>query len=489
MAVSDLQSGLHLDPISVQYLDADGRAHTVRRPVHQVPHYTFGRLVGFEDISIYLLFPRLYRENQQSSRLRDQDFQKWMDEILLPTIYQHHSSSLVQHYPSSFDHSRLNATARGVEMRSQRIDPIAREQLLFYFLPPEALGTILIQGKNLKTLTKAATLAEMVDGFYRHWNTAVDEAYLTDRLFYDIGKETCPTISSKICHSASSDRLPQTLLWRRCCLDAYSHYIAGKQPGDSPRPQQQFYPISMLQDTGSLTLETRRSSPHRHAGLLYSQFYASVKEVFAAGNIYPFTNSSIESLALDPKLRKTWQLVGGGLSHDPVALIRAYLTTKQRCHAALQGSVQKVFGLREEHRVSHSLFHRILHEFRSRERYATPILGSSASVEHYYALPTTTLLRWFRWNINKFCVGFEMVYSLNNRHFVTWEHTRMMLIFLRCLPFTYSGGLLQRVSRCWHDVWFRPDPTRPDGLRRCEGLGFARNMEQSGYGWFLDKID
>ncbi|KAF9882525.1 hypothetical protein FE257_008174, partial [Aspergillus nanangensis] len=28
MAVSDLQSGLHLDPISVQYLDADGRAHT-----------------------------------------------------------------------------------------------------------------------------------------------------------------------------------------------------------------------------------------------------------------------------------------------------------------------------------------------------------------------------------------------------------------------------------------------------------------------------
>jgi hypothetical protein len=29
---------------------------------------------------------------------------------------------------------------------------------------------------------------------------------------------------------------------------------------------------------------------------LYSQFYSSVKEVFAAGNQYPFTNTAIEML-------------------------------------------------------------------------------------------------------------------------------------------------------------------------------------------------
>ncbi|KAF7174073.1 hypothetical protein CNMCM6106_008192 [Aspergillus hiratsukae] len=46
MPVSDLQSGLHVNPISVQYLDPNGQAHTVRRPVHQVPHCTFGRLIG-----------------------------------------------------------------------------------------------------------------------------------------------------------------------------------------------------------------------------------------------------------------------------------------------------------------------------------------------------------------------------------------------------------------------------------------------------------
>ena len=112
----------------------------------------------------------------------------------------------------------------------------------------------------------------------------------------------------------------------------------------------------MLHDSGSLTIETHRSSKSRADGLLYSQFYSSVKEIFAAENAYPFTNTAIETLALDPKLRKTWQHVGAGLSHDPVALVRAYLYTKLRCHYALLGSTQKCFGTREEHRVSRQLF-------------------------------------------------------------------------------------------------------------------------------------
>jgi len=95
MPVSDLQSGLHLSPRQVQYFDATGKRHQVHRPVHQVPHYTFGRLIGFEDISLYFLFPHLYREQQQSSRLRDKDFRTWIDRILLPVIYKEYSSSHV----------------------------------------------------------------------------------------------------------------------------------------------------------------------------------------------------------------------------------------------------------------------------------------------------------------------------------------------------------------------------------------------------------
>ncbi|KAM5527792.1 hypothetical protein FOXYSP1_19665 [Fusarium oxysporum f. sp. phaseoli] len=65
MTVSDLQSGLHLRSIPVICLDTNGKQHQVHRPVHQIPHYTFGRVVGFEDISLYLLFPT-YIENRSA---------------------------------------------------------------------------------------------------------------------------------------------------------------------------------------------------------------------------------------------------------------------------------------------------------------------------------------------------------------------------------------------------------------------------------------
>ena len=78
--------------------------------------------------------------------------------------------------------------------------------------------------------------------------------------------------------------------------------------------------------------------------------------MFAAGNVDPFTNAAVETLVLDKKLRWTSELAGGDLSHNPVALIKAYMYTKLRCHFALRGSEQKSFGVREEHRVSHELF-------------------------------------------------------------------------------------------------------------------------------------
>ncbi|KAL4960079.1 uncharacterized protein BDV14DRAFT_211863 [Aspergillus stella-maris] len=328
--VPDLHSSLHLDPLPVHQVSRDGRTYRTWRPVHQIPHYTFGRV------------------EQQSPRLQEQDFRIWMDQVLLPAIYQHYDGSLVQHYPSSFDHSRFNATARGVEMRSQRVDPVAREQLLFYFLPPDALPlvwtsiqetiqqaglqqfldlTILIQGKNLKTLSKADTWEGMMQQFGQHWDNIIDPANLSDHFYVDIGKKTCPTGTSQVDGPGQ-----QTLLWRRCCLDSYAAWIQQQHPPQSAPPKQQFYPISLLHDTGSLTLET-------------------------SGDVYPFPNPSLETLALDPQLHKTWQHVGGGLSHNPVALVRAYLNMKQRCHAALQGSYMKVIGLREEHRVSLPLYH------------------------------------------------------------------------------------------------------------------------------------
>ncbi|KAH6974817.1 hypothetical protein EDB80DRAFT_595282, partial [Ilyonectria destructans] len=505
MTVSDLQSDLHLRSRPVTYLDATGIQHQVHRPVHQIPHYTFGRVVGLEDVSLYFLFPNLYREEQKCSRLRDEDFQLWTDGILFPAIYKCYSSAHVQHYPSSYDHSRYNSTARGVETLAQRVHPVAREQQLVYFLPPEALAevwanilatvqepgfqqfqdvTILLQAKNLKVLTKDVTWEKMVSRFKEYWVKAIDESHITPDFYLDIGKETCPRQASQVVPWSQlaaeamddlRDKRAESLIYRRCCLESYA-FQAQHGSADEASQKQAFYPFSMLQDTGSLTIETGKRSSRRLAGLLYSQFYPSVKEVFAAGNVYPFTNTAIETLALDKKLRKTWELVGGGLSYQPAALIKAYLYTKLRCHYALLGSMQKSFGIREEHRVSKELFHAIDSRMRSRELHNMRLVVPTNDSSPYYSFTTDTLLRWLRWNINKFCVGFEMVYSFQDPHFVTWEHTRIMLMFLRCLQFSYSGGLIQKVGGCWQDIRQRPDPSQPNGLRRCRAPSWRRSV-------------
>ncbi|KAM6506729.1 hypothetical protein FALCPG4_018848 [Fusarium falciforme] len=469
MTVSDLQSDLHLRSIPVTYLDANGKQHQVHRPVHQIPHYTFGRVVGFEDISLYLLFPNLYREEQKCSKLRDEDFRLWMDGILLPAIYQCYSTAHVQHYPSSYDHSRCNSAARGVEALSQRVHPVAREQQLVYYLPPEALAdvwakilataqepgfqqfqdvTILLQAKNLKVLTKDVTWEKMVSRFQTYWASAIDESHTITDVYYDVGKETCPQQASQVVPWSQlaagviddpTEKRAETLLYRRCCLESYAFQVGNGSTDDQGTQKQVFHPFSMLRDTGSLTIETGKRSLRRAAGLLYSQFYPSVKEVFAAGNVYPFTNTAIETLALDKKLRKTWELVGGGLSHQPAALIKAYLYTKLRCHYALLGSMQKSFGIREEHRVSEALFYAVDSQMRSRELHDRRLVIPTDDSSPYYSFTTDTLLRW--------------------------------------------------VGGCWRDVRHQPDARQPNGLRRYEGLGFRRTMEMYGYAWFLDKVD
>ncbi|KAH6959683.1 hypothetical protein BKA56DRAFT_600848 [Ilyonectria sp. MPI-CAGE-AT-0026] len=64
-----------------------------------------------------------------------------------------------------------------------------------------------------------------------------------------------------------------------------------------------------------------------------------------------------------------------------------------------------------------------------------------------------------------------------------------MLMFLRCLQFSFSSGLMRKVGGCWQDVRQIHDPRQPNGFRRYEGLGSEHTVETYGYAWFLHKID
>ena len=235
---------------------ASAHCQRAKVPIHVGSHI---RTVAMVMMKMPVLEARHCIRTVESSRLRDRDFQLWMDKILLPIVFEQYSSAHVQHYPSSYDHSRFNATARGVETHAQRIDPMTREQQSNYYLPPECLSqvwesifmaleqpahlpfrgvAILLRAKNLRAknlmvLTRDVTWELMMSRFQGYWSSAVDETYLTSDFYFDIGMEVCPRHASYVALQSSGidtvtyqrrqeSRVPvEILLPKRCCLESY----------------------------------------------------------------------------------------------------------------------------------------------------------------------------------------------------------------------------------------------------------------------------
>jgi hypothetical protein len=254
--------------------------------------------------------------------------------------------------------------------------------------------------------------------------------------------------------------------------------------------RQEFYPQSGLRDQGALTLEPSPKSALWQYGLRYCQHYNTSKEIFAAGKQYPFQNAQVDTLTVDPGMVRTWQHVGGAVSHSPLAVLQAYLHTKRRCHVGLEGCRHRSYGTREEYRVTGSLLVAIDELFHQRELATIP-LPSPPDHRPFFTHPTSLILDWFRWNINKLCLGFEMTYSLHPRTVVHWEHTRVMMMFLQCLRLSYGGQghHLRHSNGLWLDRRARPPVEGSDTERIQEGMGIEARLQATGYMWYADKID
>jgi hypothetical protein len=95
----------------------------IQRKIHQVPHYRLGRLLGREDITVYILFPRMY-DPQKSTNFPGKGggsagnlLRTWTDQIFLPALFRHVYPTSRQYYPISWEHARQKAEARYTELR------------------------------------------------------------------------------------------------------------------------------------------------------------------------------------------------------------------------------------------------------------------------------------------------------------------------------------------------------------------------------------
>jgi len=163
-----------------------------------------------------------------------------------------------------------------------------------------------------------------------------------------------------------------TLIWKWCCLKTYKiqieslilefNYVnsdintifsdcqsssssSSLSLSSSSSCCSEFYSLTLLQDTESLTLKTLLTFSLCHHDLLYYQFYNSCKKIFAAENYYFFENKNIDTLSLDLKLVHIWAHVDWVISHQSKTLRTAYLHIKKWCHKIIQAAQNWFFDV------------------------------------------------------------------------------------------------------------------------------------------------
>lgn len=221
---------------------------------------------------------------------------------------------------------------------------------------------ILMMGaKNVKLHFMRNDPKLTIDTFFNSWTHAFDMQHIPDEeMWVDIAKEINTDTGTHPCaplHANNSER-PMTLLWRMCCLRHKANQFRMKM--QKPGNVETYHHWANCRDTGNLTIEPGRRHPLRKLGIVYSQFYSPMKEIFDAAKCFPFDNPGLEGLAVDPTLRNAWANAARATGWDESRVKRSWCESKQRCKRALDTADHKAFGLREEHRVSVALLRQMV---------------------------------------------------------------------------------------------------------------------------------
>jgi len=505
------------EPSSLDDDDDDGEARPHSSSLDMlkdVPHFLLGRVVGGHDITMHVLFPHLVKAHDKFICLTNDQLSRWLDKIFHPAVYRYCDAHYTQHLPSSYRHSLANSKAHQVEGRQVETSSYRMRLAIGYHLQPEYLGQIWsdildtiantpglgdfrepllffsAKGTKLqfKTSPSRPTLLDAMENFEAYFERLVDLDFVyQDRFYVDIGKEICANISLLPSQQRQFGDEPQVYCWKRCCLREYMRWMYDRRPPAVNSEGQRYYHTNMLGDAVTLTSVTPKRSKHRAGGLIYSQFYGSVKELSDAEKCMPFDNDGLEELALDPQIRQGACHAAGGRRRDAKIIEQAYCAGKRRTRNALEDSRKKSFGIREEHRVSWSLFQGLRDRLRSEDREELEVVLVDCP-SYAWAVRTETYMHYLWRSADKFAAGFEVMRARCQQDLVTWEQTKMMAMFLRCLRFVFAGGQLQVDSALW---WSRRERWvgEPPRYRLWYGLGFCNTLARYKYCWLEPRVD
>ncbi|KAN0095005.1 hypothetical protein V8E51_015716 [Hyaloscypha variabilis] len=480
-------------------------------PLHKIPHYCFGTVVGMDSLSILIFFPALHLESdhEHSTYLSEEDEQLWSDAIILPALNKIiESSNIMQHYPASADIASLDSTAISAEGLARKQS--AREQLIKHAIKPHYLdplwslilqiidenpgfdrfqgATLFAHAKNTKLEFMDTGLAQAYDGWQAKWSEVADpQFYNKDRTFVDLAKQVTSEDSALLYDHIPEDHEAEVFLWKKCCLEAYAaSRVVLNADGSHAKgsPKRTVYPWATMRDTVGQTMFASPHGQESRDGLIYSQFYGLIKTPFDSSKVYVFDNDSVENLALDPGYVRSLQQEGGGITFSKAVCEFGYLHSKKRAYANLVDNRGKSYGIREEHRISLTMMEEIYQQWQQWDLYDDEVDVGQPPLP-YYIVPTQELLGFLSAQINKYCFLFEHVLAHTAMTYSLPE-TIVMVAALRALRFCYGSNLIQRESLLYKNRW---EQVRGQRQIVKEGLGMRDAMERCGLGWFLPKFN
>ncbi|KAF8525023.1 hypothetical protein BDD12DRAFT_870892 [Trichophaea hybrida] len=463
--------------MSPQYINNIRNDLHIKIHINQIPGrkpVTTGIIPGLVHLELFVFLPGLYDESRPSNFPTQEQLTRFFDHLLLPALASQTDSHYAQHLPSSYAHAKKNgqaASAEGLKCRK-----MSKEINFIHHLPSEYLGNVwnyimdhvgdpgfhdfgniilFLNGKNLKTRFKKATPLDCFSNFLHCLKYTLDLQYLEkETTWIDFGKEVVhpamgiPEQPIKG-HSDHADK-PHTLLWRDCCLRSYEARIRKVIKMEKGGIQCVHYPWALTSESSNMTIVPTGRNTMSLAGLAYSQYYTSTKEIFDAGSIYPFMNDGIEAIAIDPRLTKAFQLAGRATVVNPEQVHGAYLASRDRALQGLADSTWKSFGVREEHRVTAELLERMTQELQKPQWYAKCAkLKDYPAVSPWFTISTMSVLDFLRFNLVRFLLPLEYLVANTERQQISWETTKIMVMLIRSAKWCYRASPLQREAGLW----------------------------------------
>lgn len=343
----------------------------------------------------------------------------------------------------------------------------------------------------------------LFENYQKHWNIFINFQFLSStNCWIDIGKEIVHSAyrchrtdindpcsqdnnscigeygSSSSCYEPMAQ--PYTYIWRRSCLKKKAEQFKLDVPRAENRAE--YYPWALTFEGANMTLTPGKRHPLRLAGLVYSQYYSSAKEIFDAAKTYPWEDKALEGLTIDSTLHQQWKAASKFRRNgwNPKKVKAVYMASKLRVFQALKNAPFRSYGTREEHRISISLLHQIGQRLEQRG-----LSNQSPQLQHipFIAIPTHLLIDYLKSNIIKYCFGFEYSLVRSGSNSISPEDSQMAIMFLYLLRACYTAFPIKRISGLWYS-----ERLRPFNNQNHYGLGLKHTLQRYGHGFFTPDL-